>query len=89
MRQIGAQRRGDLGEILVRQQTGAFGVREPEGDLARRQPRVDRDRDEPTPQNRKQGFEIAVAIQRKDADAIASRKSQIREGAGELGYPFA
>ncbi len=89
MRQARLERGGDFGEMRIDQQRRAFGIGEPERDLRRREPGVDRHRDETGPRQREQAFEVEIAVEREHADPVAAPDPQSRQRAGEPRHPVA
>ena len=82
-----AQLRADFAqhrqEGVVDEQRRTAGILEPERNLRRRESRVDRHENEAAPGHREEIFEVAVAVEREHADAVAGTVAERRHRAGE------
>ena len=71
------------GERVVDQQAGAAGIGQPEHDLGRGEPGIDRHEDDTCPGEAEEAFQITVTVQGQDANPITWLEPKAGQGARE------
>src|SRR5665213_357076 len=70
-------------ESVIHEKRGAAGIRQPEHDFRRREPRVDGDEHEPAERQAEQTLQVTIGVQRQYSNPLAWGEAMLMHGAGK------